>query len=151
MKTPFYRRATHMWSSPLAESLPTEHPFGIGLLTVHTVYQLLWSPTLLPQLRSGTVVRCVTVRLCISPSTKGFAYPSHSALAPTEIRLTEPLPCLDVFHCIRSLVAVSSGLVVLAEVFRGRQVNEHNGRDARPHTPDPIRYGLRLRGSCLIP
>jgi hypothetical protein len=114
-----------MWSSPLAESLPIEHPFGIGLLTVHTVYQLLWSPTLLPQLRSGTVVQCITVDFA-SPVLKrqqGFAYTSHSALAPTEIRLTEPLPCLDVFQCTRCLVTVSSRLVKKAEVLWGRQVH----------------------------
>ena len=27
-----------MWSSPLAEQLPVEHPFGVALLTVHTVF-----------------------------------------------------------------------------------------------------------------
>lgn len=45
--------------------------------------QLLWSPTLHPAVGVERPVRCVTLWFCLAPSTKGFTYLPHSALALT--------------------------------------------------------------------
>lgn len=65
------------------QSKALNQPFGVVLLTVPTVLQLLRSPTLHPAVGVERQVQSVIVGFCLTPSTKGFAYLSYGALAPT--------------------------------------------------------------------
>jgi hypothetical protein len=74
-----------MKSRPLGHKAKAlNRPFGVVLLTVPTVLQLLRSPTLHPAVGVERLVQSVTGGLCLTPSTKGFTYLSYGALAPTE-------------------------------------------------------------------
>ena len=74
----------HEVEASWTQSKALNRPFGVVLLTVPTVLQLLRSPTLHPAVGVERLVRSVTLWFCLALSTESFAYLPHSALALTE-------------------------------------------------------------------